>query len=260
MVIRVISLIVASLSVQVSGTVLDTRLQPGAVRILKEVETLFGRPLAAERVALPSGVWAVARVDPDGTPRIRITPEASGDAAIIVHELLHLRLLARGAPLFLWKSRASEELLRALGEVHSQIYDSIQHRSFGVDMRILGLDPSVRLKEQLRQILRQRAFGGRSTALGRAVLAARVFLEFGEGSELEALRGWYAEAGWNDSLASGNRAIAILTPVRSEPRAQAEQSVATLRALGIDVRIEGYDEVMLGKHRRVRALAFLNAQ
>ena len=160
----------------------------------------------------------------------------------------------------MWKSTASEARLRALGEVQGQLYDSIQHRSFVSDMRAMGLDPSARFRDQLRDTIQRRRFEGAATDLGKAVVAARVFLEFGEGPELEALRRWYAESGWQQSLLFGNRAIIALRPLVTEPKAQAEQFIAALQALGIDVTLEGYYEVMLGKHRLVRALVLYREQ
>ena len=255
MALRVGALIAIALSFQTGRTILDVKLSPATERLLNEVEKLYERPLAVERIVPPGGGWGSSRVDSDGTPRIRIAPEAAGDEAIIAHELLHLRLRAQGAPVFLWKSTASEARLRALGEVQGQLYDAIQHRSFVTDMRAMGLNPSARFRDQLRDIIRRRRFEGTATDLGKAVVAARVFLEFGRGPELEALRRWYAEAGWQQSLLFGNRAIVVLAPLVTEPKAQAEQFIASLRALGIDVSLEGYDHVMYGKHRLVRALA-----
>lgn len=260
MALRIAAVIAIALSFQTGRTVLDVKLRPGTERLLNEVEKLYGRPLAVERIVPPGGGWGSSRVDPDGTPRIRIAPEAAGDEAIIAHELLHLRLRANGAPIFLWKSTASEARLRALGEVQGQLYDSIQHRSFSGEMRTMGLDPTRRFRDQLRDTIRRRRFEGAATDLGKAVVGARVFLEFGQGPELEALRRWYAEAGWQQSLLFGNRAITALTPVVTEPKAQADQFIASLRALGIDVTLEGYDEVMLGKHRLVRALVLYREQ
>lgn len=225
-----------------------------------EAAPLYGRPLAVEQVVPTGGGWGSSRVDPDGTPRIRIAPEAAGDEAIIAHELLHLRFRAKGAPIFLWKSTASEARLRALGEAQGQLYDSIQHRSFVGDMRAMGLDPRARLRDQLRDTIRRRRFEGAATDLGKAVVAARVLLEFGEGPELQALRRWYAEAGWQQSLLFGNRAILALTPLVTEPKAQAEQFITALRALGVDVSLERSAEVMLGTHRLVQALALYHGK
>lgn len=258
--LRIAAVIAIALSIQTPRTILDVKLRPATERLLNEVETLYGRPVAIERVIPPGGGWASSRVDPDGTPRIRISPEAAGDEAIIAHELLHLRFRAKGAPIFLWKSTASEARLRALGEVQAQLYDAIQHRSFAREMRTMGLDPSARFRDQLRDIIRRRRFDGTATDLGKAVVAARVFLEFGKGPELQALKRWYAEAGWQQSLLFGNRAIVALTPRLTEPKAQAEQFIAALRALGVNVNLEGYDEVVLGRHRLVRAVALYRGQ
>jgi hypothetical protein len=255
MALRIALVLAVALYFQVGRTVLDVKLRPGSERLLIEVEKLYGRPLAVERIVPPGGGWGSSRVDPDGTPRIRIAPEAAGDEAIIVHELLHLKLRAQGAPVFLWKSRASEARLKSLADVQSQLYDAIQHRAFAGEMRALRLDSSGRFRDQLNSMIRNRRFDGAATDLGKAVVAARVFLEFGEGPELGALRAWYAQAGWQQSLVFGNRAIMALTPFVTEPKAQAAQFIAAQRALGIDVIIEGYAEVMLGKHRVVQALA-----
>lgn len=254
MALKLAAVIAVALCFQTGRTILDVKLRPATERLLTEVEKLYGRPLAVERVVPLGGGWGSSRVDQDGTPRIRIAPEAAGDEAIIAHELLHLRLRAHGSPVFLWKSTASEARLRSLGEVQGQLYDAIQHRAFAAELRAMGFDARVRLREQLRATIQNRKFQGTATDLGKAVVAARVFLEFGQGPELEALKRWYAEAGWHQSLLYGNSAIVALTPIVIEPKAQAEQFIAALQALGIDVSLEKYDEVLLGQHRMVRAL------
>jgi hypothetical protein len=174
---------------------LDVTLSRAAVDLLREVERIYGKQVAAEKTALPGDTWASSRIDDDGTPRVRVAPPGEGDESTIVHELLHLKLRAEGAPVFYWLSDGGEKALDALIAVQGQLYDAIQHRAFAPEMRRLGFEPSERLRQSLRRMIATRTLQGSPTDFGRALVMIRTFLEFGTGSETSSLRHWYAKGG-----------------------------------------------------------------
>lgn len=233
---------------------LDVKLSAAAAGLLREVERIYGKAVVGEKTALPGDSWASSRIDDDGTPRIRVAPAGEGDEGIIVHELFHLKLRSRGAPVFHWLSDGGEPALDALLALQAQIYDAIQHRAFAVDMRALGVEPSARLRTSLRTMIAARTIEGSPGDFGKAIIIVRTFLEFGQGPELTSLRRWFDDEGWAEALRLGDKATAALVPAYSEPRDHVPQFLSVLWALGVNVALDRYDTVILGGHRQVRAV------
>ena len=233
---------------------LDVKLSAPAVALLREVERIYGKPVVGEKTPLSGDTWASSRIDDNGTPRVRVAPPGEGDESTLVHELLHLKLRAQGAPVFYWLSDGGEPALDALLAVQAQLYDAIQHRAFAPEMRRLGFEPSGRLRESLRKMIATRNLDGSPTNFGKALVMIRTFIEFGAGVEMKSIRDWYAAEGWTDALALGNRAADALATIHSEPREHVSQFLAVLRLLDVNVTLDRYDTVMLGQHRQVRAV------
>lgn len=233
---------------------LDVKLSAATAGLLREVERIYGKAVVGEKSALPGGSWASSRIDDDGTPRIRIAPAVEDDEGIIVHELFHLKLRSRGAPVFHWLSDGGEPALDALLALQAQIYDAIQHRAFASDMLALGVEPSARLRTSLRTMIAARTLEGSPGDFGKAIIIARTFLEFGQGPELTSLRRWFDHEGWAEALSLGHKATVALLPTYSEPRDHVRQFLSALRALGVSVALDRYDTVTLGGHRQVRAV------
>lgn len=233
---------------------LDVKLSAAAVSLLREVETIYGKAVVGEKTSLPGDSWASSRIDDDGTPRVRVAPPGEGDEGIIVHELFHLKLRSRGAPVFYWLSDGGEPALDALLAMQAQLYDAIQHRAFAPEMRKLGFEPSARLRASLRKMIAVRAFNGSAGDFDRALVFARTFLEFGPGVELTSLARWYREEGWGRTLELGERLVQVLTPLSTDSKDHVSQFLAGLRVLGVDVKLERYDTVTFGQHRQVRAV------
>ena len=188
---------------------------------LAEVENTLGREVYAEFAELDpedaggdftlgtsyltrAGV-AVLRVDESIRARGPRQTEA-----VIGHELLHLRLRARGYPLFLF----SPEVMTMRGPAEeveqsnvNDLVSMIEHRLFAGEMRRTGFDRLVDLTDWLDSARRR----GR-TADGQAEMLnyARAELEWDDPRLLGELAGVYRANGWARSLAGGRRLAAII--------------------------------------------------
>jgi hypothetical protein len=232
---------------------LGLRLSHGASALLDDVERLYGRAISAEKKAFPGERWGTAEVAEDGTPIVRVSPAAL-DEDVIVHELFHLKLQAEGAPVFLWSSDGDAHDLNWLVHAQNQIYAALQHRSFADEMRRLNLDPAARIRRSLESAIENRTIGERHDEIGKAIILARVFLELGANGEFTVMRRLFVEQGWSKSVWLGNSMIRQLTPPSSDPAIQVQQFLSSLAALGVRVTLKGYQEVLLGSYREVRAI------
>ena len=119
------------------------KLRPEAVKLREDVERFFGTPILEERRSDPkSRYYAGAGFAPSGAPQITLFREVT-DEASVVHELLHLKLIAEGFP-FLKFTLPIEFInvptTRFLQIVQSHIDDTLQHRLFFPEMRRMGYD------------------------------------------------------------------------------------------------------------------------
>ncbi|HEX8722595.1 MAG TPA: hypothetical protein VF736_18405 [Pyrinomonadaceae bacterium] len=188
---------------------------------LGEVEGRLGREVYAEFAELdPEGAGGdytlgasyltragvgVVRVDESVRAR-----GARATEAVIAHELLHLRLRARGYPLFLF----SPEVMTRRGpaqEVEQEhvndLVSLIEHRVFAAEMRRSGFDKLIDLTNGLDAARRRR---GERDGQAEALNYARASLEWGDPRLLEELAGVHRANGWTRSLGEGRRLSEII--------------------------------------------------
>ena len=202
-------------------TVLGVRLGAEASAWLEEVEGKLGREVYAEFAELDpedaggdytlgtsyltrAGV-AVVRVDESFRAR-----GARQAEAVIAHELLHLRLRARGFPLFLFSPTVQTRKGPAQDVEQEHVNDlvsMIEHRVFAAEMRRTGFDKLIDLTNGLAAARR----AGRS-ADGQAELLnyARALLEWDDPKPRDQLAAVYRANGWTRSLEGGRRLADII--------------------------------------------------
>jgi hypothetical protein len=199
-----------------TGTLLDVRLGAEVSSWLAEVERKLGKKVYAEFAELDPededgdytlGTSYLTRAG-EGVVRVDESLRVRDDKlieAVIGHELLHLRLRARGYPLFLFAPDV--RTLKGPAEDVEQpnvndLVSMIEHRVFAPEMRRAGLDKLIDLTNYLDSARRLRdAEDGQAEALN----FARAALEWDNPRLLEELTKIYQANRWTRSLADGRR-------------------------------------------------------
>lgn len=130
--------------------------------------------------------------------------------AVIAHELLHLRLRARGYPLFLFSPTVKTKKGLAVDVEQSNVNDlvsMIEHKVFAGEMRRTGFDKLVDLTNGLEAARRMgRSEDGQAEVLNYA----RAVLEWDNPKSLDALTKIHRANGWERSLDGGRKIAAII--------------------------------------------------
>ncbi|HEX8290215.1 MAG TPA: hypothetical protein VF570_00585 [Pyrinomonadaceae bacterium] len=233
------------------GRLLGVRLGAEVSAWLEEVETRLGKEVYAE----------FAELDPEdaggdytlgtsyltgagvGVVRVDESFRAKGEKlteAVIGHELLHLRLRARGYPLFLFSPEV--RTLRGPAEDVEQpnvndLVSMIEHRVFAPEMRRTGFDRLIDLTNYLDSARRQR---GAADGQAEMLNYARAELEWDDPRRLEELTKIYRANGWARSLAGGRRLAEIIRAANA--RTPSEVTAVFLRCMnvlyGAEFRVE----------------------
>jgi hypothetical protein len=160
--------------------------------------------------------------------------------AVIGHELLHLRLRARGYPLFLFAPEV--KTLKGPAEDVEQpnvndLVSMIEHRVFAPEMRRTGFDKLIDLTNYLESARRLR---GSPDGQAEVLNYARAALEWDNPTLLDELTKIYRANRWTRSLAGGRRLAETIRA--SHVRTPAEVTALFLRCLpvlyGAEFRVE----------------------
>jgi hypothetical protein len=156
--------------------------------------------------------------------------------AVIGHELLHLRLRARGYPLFLF----SPEVMTMRGPAEdveqsnvNDLVSLIEHRVFAAEMRRTGFDRLIDLTSWL-ETARGKGRGDEGQAV--TLNYARAALEWDDPRRLEELTGIYRAKGWARALADGRRLADVIRA--SDVRAPGDVAPVFLRSMAVLYRAE----------------------
>jgi len=207
------------------GRLLGVRLGPEVSSWLEEVERKLGKEVYAEFAELdPAGAGGdytlgVSYITGAGVGVVRVDEsfEAKGEKlteAVIGHELLHLRLRARGYPLFLFGPEVRTKRGPAEDVEQSNVNDLvslIEHRVFAPEMRRTGFDKLIDLTNYLDSARRLR---GREDGQAEVLNYARAALEWENPRLLEELTKIYEANGWTRSLADGRRLAETISTSR----------------------------------------------
>jgi hypothetical protein len=233
------------------GRLLGVRLGAEVSSWLEEVERKLGREVYAEFAELDpedaggdytlgtsyltgAGV-GVVRVDESFRSRGEKLTEA-----VIGHELLHLRLRARGYPLFLFAPEV--KTLKGPAEDVEQpnvndLVSMIEHRVFAPEKRRTGFDRLIDLTNYLETARRLR---GSRDGQAEALNYARAALEWDNPALLEELTKIYRDNRWTRSLDEGRRLAEMIRA--SNVRTPSEVNALFLRCLpvlyGAEFRVE----------------------
>lgn len=188
---------------------------------LAEVEDRLGKEVYAEFAELDEAdaggdfTLGVSYLTREGEAVIRVDESfrargARATEAVVAHELLHLRLRARGYPLFLF----SPEVMTARGPAEdveqsnvNDLVSLIEHRIFAAEMRRAGFDKLIDLTNGLEAA---RARRGRPDSQAEALNFARAALEWDDPRLVEELARAHRANGWGRSLAEGRRLAELI--------------------------------------------------
>jgi hypothetical protein len=235
----------------------QTRLLPGVLlgaevsSWLDEVERKLGKEVYAE----------FAELDPEdaggdytlgtsyltgagvGVVRVDESIRAKGGRtveAVVGHELLHLRLRARGYPLFLFGPEVKTKQGPAEDVEQPNVNDlvsMIEHRVFAPEMRRTGFDKLIDLTNYLDSARRLR---GSEEGQSEVLNYARAALEWDDPALLEELTKVYQANRWTRSLADGRRLAETVRAARATT--PAEVTALFLRCMpilyGAEFRVE----------------------
>lgn len=178
------------------------KLRLAAAELLGAVERLHRKPvLVVFRDDFQEGIQGYTFTSGDGTPIIGIVPGKGQNEENIVHELFHLKMLAKGYPLFDFEMPEAERL--AHGEfylnIRTLIYDPIAQSLFYPKMRQMGLNPDVNTREQLQKnrLLTEQPSAPKASQEWLATYFMKVSIETRDPDIRAELERWYKEKAWN---------------------------------------------------------------
>lgn len=203
------------------GRLLGVRLGAEVSAWLEEVEGKLGKEVYAEFAELDPAdaggdfTLGTSYLTSSGVGVLRVDESFRGRGerlteAVIGHELLHLRLRARGYPLFLFAPEV--KTLRGPAEDVEQpnvndLVSMIEHRVFAPEMRRTGFDKLIDLTNYLDSARRQR---GAADGQAEVLNYARAELEWDDPRRVEELAKIYRANGWTRSLADGRRLAGVI--------------------------------------------------
>jgi hypothetical protein len=133
-------------------------LRPQARELLAEIENHYGKRVREEvKSNLDYSYYAaLSSVDADGTPSIRMDSDVPATEATIVHELMHIKLYARGFPVIRLNYPHSWSTDRQQAHVRyivAMVYDAIIHTIIYPQVRAMDLKPEEALYSQMELIM-----------------------------------------------------------------------------------------------------------
>lgn len=199
-----------------SNRMLGVRLSTEVTSWLEEVERKLGKEVYAEFAELDPAnaggdyTLGTSYLTGAGVGVVRVDESFRGRGerlteAVIGHELLHLRLRARGYPLFLFAPEVQTMKGPAEDVEQSNVNDlvsMIEHRVFAPEMRRTGFDKLIDLTNYLQSARRQR---GSPDGQAEVLNYARAALEWDNPVLLDELTKIYQTNRWTRALAGGRR-------------------------------------------------------
>ena len=189
-------------------------LRPAAAKLLNDVQKGLAMPVHCslrKHLESAEGASATSGIS-DGQPWIELDESAGRTEADVVHELLHLKLKARGFPRdFVVHAPAGvdPELVRLAA---GQIFSLLEHRLMFPEMRRMGFDPVRRYRKEVEAYMR-------GTPLPSSVVLfpelqtigyAHVVLLIGDATLTRRVEKWYVEEGWRQQLVRGRELVSYI--------------------------------------------------
>lgn len=203
------------------GILLGVKLRPKVLALLKEIEKLYGKPVEAEFANIsvtPEGDDRAGRaiITDEGVPTIKVDKhidpkDAQRVERILAHELLHLRLRAKGYPVlhFHGETGLMTEIGPYLLETGNSLRNGIEHWLFAPDLRAMGFDPGDEIKRGMEKFS-QAAKAGKGDDVLLALYYYRAILEYDDPALLAKLKQGYIEGNRLGVIKTGERLAQVV--------------------------------------------------
>jgi hypothetical protein len=235
-------------------------LSPATSQILTDVENAYGLPIREEVVEnWEASHYGENFVDSNGTPVIRLNRFTGQTESTILHELLHLRMKAKGFPSLSFElsagdaTESNKEWIRWLG-FHLQ--DPILHWMFYPDMRRLGVNPDSELEAEFEEILKAGRFPNLAGASEKEALILyylKARLQLDSNSLLARIDEFYQRNGWTAERTLANRLFDLI--LNANPDTPEKEIKAFIEC--VNVLLQGRAQFRLKKWEEVKKGAFL---
>jgi len=219
----------ANLFAQSSGDFLGIKLRPEVQAIVKEIERKTGEEIYSEFIQQKDYMLGSSLISEDGIPVVLIDYSLEDDPkkleAVIVHELLHLRLRVNNYPTFVFSPSVQTAKGPAIEVEQSNVNDLknlIEHRVFKGEMERFDLYRHVNLAgDAAKGAKKQKGKEGGQTEVINYV---RAILEYHKASDIEELQKIYEANNWKNSIKTGEEIAALI----SQSNPQTPQAVETV--------------------------------
>ncbi len=205
-------------------TFLGLDLRPEIRSIVREIEQKSKRRISAQFAQLDTFQLGISYIDDDtGVPTIFVGQDLEGEdkklEAVIVHELLHLRLRVNGFPTFLFSPTIQTAQGRAIDVEQGHVNDLlsiIEHQVFKADMQRFGLYKYIDLAGDTAADSRKRK--GSKDGQADAINYARAILEYPDPRDVKEVKQIFEANGWNRSIREGAAIAAIISTGPNTPK------------------------------------------
>lgn len=217
-----------------SNSLLGVKLRPEVAAMIAEIEEKCGKKLYAEFTEQEDFMLAQSFVDENRIPVVLIDPQFALQKdkveAILIHELLHLRLRVNNYAVFIFSPTVQTQRGPAIDTEQGNINDLknlIEHRIFKADMARYGVDKLLDLSGDTARIARQNK--GRAGSNADIINYIRAILEYLDSKDVAEVEKVYADNGWTRDLKVGREIAGIISA--SDIKTPAEYEAVFLRCL-----------------------------
>jgi len=240
-------------------------LQPQARALLAEIEQHYGKRLREDvKSNLDYSYYAaLASVDSDGTPSIRMDSDIPATESTIVHELLHIKLYSKGFPVIRLnypQSLSTERQQAHVRYIVAMLYDAIIHTIIYPQAREMGLKPQESLHGQLDLIMADQFedYAGVPRQDVRTIYYLNAALLLDDRELFERVTDAYIRRHWYESVAIGRVLADMVTAAK--PSTPEEVVFVLLRCLEViqheinNFELEAWQNEKRGEHILRRAV------
>ncbi|MDQ3133138.1 MAG: hypothetical protein M3Q99_20610 [Acidobacteriota bacterium] len=206
----------ANVCAQSSDEFFGIKISPGVRSVINEIEYKTGEEIYIEFVRQEDYMLGSSFISEDGVAVVLIDYSLEDDAkkleAVVVHELLHLRLRVNNFPTFVFSPTVNTAKGRARDTEQGNINDlknMIEHQVFKPEMEKFGLNKIIDLAGDIAK--GARANKNQADGQDDAINYARAILEYSNAKDIIEVQKIYEENGWKVSLRAGREIAAIIS-------------------------------------------------
>jgi hypothetical protein len=216
---------------------LGIRLTPEIRAIVSEIELRTRKPVHSEFAELGDFQLGSSYIDDEtGVAMVFVSNDLRDDKnklrAVLVHELLHLRLRVKDFPTFIFSPTVKTAKGRAIDveqEHVNELLSLIEHRVFRADMERFGVYQFIDLAgDTAADAIRRK---GDLDSQADSINYARAILEYPKRSDVDQVRRLFEVNRWTRSLRDGASIANLITT--AEPRTPSEVQSVFLRCMAV---------------------------